>query len=136
MDEFVDEILKLANVAFELDEVPVGAVVVSGNKIVGKGYNTRENSNDVLGHAEIMAIKNASENKKTWKLNDCDLYVTLKPCSMCESVIRQSRIRNVYYLTEKLDFKKEYNKTNVRKIENVTDYELLLKKFFEIKRNK
>jgi len=83
-----------------------------------------------------MAIKNASENKKTWKLNDCDLYVTLKPCSMCESVIRQSRIRNVYYLTEKLDFKKEYNKTNVRKIENVTDYELLLKKFFEIKRNK
>lgn len=105
------EIMKLCYIAAKKNEVPVGAIIVHNNKIIAKGYNQREKAHNILGHAEIIAIKKASKRLKTWKLSDCDLYVSLKPCKMCEEIIKQSRLQNVYFLAEKPNFKKEYSET-------------------------
>ena len=130
-------LLNLADKAAKKNEVPVSALLVYNNKIIAKAYNKRHQKNDVLNHAEIMVIKKASHKLKDWRLNNCDLYVTLKPCPMCEIIIKQSRIKNVYYLSDKLDFKKEYNKTNISKA-NIRMYEEkynnLLNSFFKAKR--
>ena len=99
-NKIVKELDKLSTKAFLLDEIPVGAVVVKDNKIVGKGYNNRQSKRLVTGHAEIMAINNAAKKLGDWRLDDCVLYVTLKPCKMCEEVIKNSRIKKVYYLVE------------------------------------
>ena len=99
-NKILKELDKLSTKAFLLDEIPVGAVVVKDNKIVGKGYNNRQSKRLVTGHAEIMAINNASKKLGDWRLDDCDLYVTLKPCKMCEEVIKNSRIKKIYYLLE------------------------------------
>lgn len=136
MDEFMNKAIKLAEKAYEKQEIPVGAVIVCNGKIISKAFNKREKKHDILAHAEILAIKKASKKLKTWKLDQCDLYVTLKPCSMCESVIFQSRIRNVYYLIDKNVQKKEYYKTNFEKYEMPNDYATLLSKFFSNKRVK
>lgn len=124
---YMIEAINESKKAFYKKEVPVGAIVVFNNKIIAKSHNSRILNNDVTCHAEINAIRLASSIIGDWRLNDCDLYVTLKPCSMCMEVIKQSRIRNVYYLLDKLDNKKEYNKTIVRVFEN----EDLLKKYKE-----
>ena len=89
--------LKEAAKAYQLGEVPVGAVIVYNNKIIARGHNTRELSQSVLGHAEINAIKKASKKIGSWRLEDCDIYVTLEPCSMCSGAIIQSRIKNLYF---------------------------------------
>lgn len=125
-----------AKKAFKKDEVPVGAVIVKNNDIIAKNHNTREKNNDILGHAEINAIKKASKKLHTWKLDDCELYVTLKPCSMCEQIIKQSRLKKVYYLLDKLDFKKEYDKTIWQKVDFASNYPEILNQFFQNKRNK
>ena len=125
-----------AKKAFKKDEVPVGAVIVKNNDIIAKNHNTREKNNDILGHAEINAIKKASKKLHTWKLDDCELYVTLKPCSVCEQIIKQSRLKKVYYLLDKLDFKKEYDKTIWQKVDFASNYPEILNQFFQNKRNK
>ena len=89
--------LKEAVKAYQLGEVPVGAVIVYNNKIIARGHNTRELSQSVLGHAEINAIKKASKKIGSWRLEDCDIYVTLEPCSMCSGAIIQSRIKSLYF---------------------------------------
>ena len=86
-----------AKKAYLIDEVPVGAVIVYNNKIIARGHNTREKEQSVLGHAEINAIRKASKKIGSWRLEDCDIYVTLEPCSMCSGAIIQSRIKNLYY---------------------------------------
>ena len=91
-----------------LGEVPVGCVIVKDNVIVGNGYNFRESSNDLFGHAEIMAIKDACNNLGCWKLDGCELYVTLEPCDMCKSIIEEARISRVYYCVKK-DRNKKFN---------------------------
>lgn len=129
-----DEALKMAEKAYKLGEIPVGAILVKENKIISKGFNSREKRYDILGHAEINAIKKATKRLKTWKLNGCDLYVTLKPCSMCESIIKQARIDNVYYLVEKKVEKVEYYKTNFKKVNEEKlslEYKELLSSFFK-----
>ena len=83
--------------AFDKNEVPVGAVIVYENKIIGKGYNLVETLNNATAHAEIIAIKSASEYIKDWRLENCDLYVTLEPCVMCTGAIINSRIKKVIY---------------------------------------
>ena len=131
--------MKLAKRASTKNEVPVSAIIVKNDKIISKAFNKREQSHNVLAHAEVIAIKKASKKLKTWRLFDCDLYVTLKPCSICENIIKQSRIRNVYYLIDKPDTKKEYNKTKFNKMNICTYeqmYELILKNFFQKKRDK
>ena len=91
------EALALAKKAFELGEVPVGAVAVWDGKIVGRGMNLRETDKNALCHAEIMAINEACKNLGGWRLWKCDLYVTLEPCPMCAGAIINSRIRRVIY---------------------------------------
>ena len=89
--------LEQARLAVAEGEVPVGAVVVHEGKIVGSGANSRETEQDPLGHAEIAAIRSASRTLNSWRLNECDLYVTLEPCPMCLSACQQARIRKVIY---------------------------------------
>ena len=91
------EALKEARKAALIGEVPVGAIIVFDNKIIARGHNTREIKQSVLGHAEINAIKKASKKIGSWRLEDCDIYVTLEPCSMCSGAIIQSRIKNLYF---------------------------------------
>lgn len=138
-EKYLKTLMKLAKRASSKNEVPVSAIIVKNDKIISKAFNKREQSHNVLAHAEVIAIKKASKKLKTWRLFDCDLYVTLKPCSICENIIKQSRIRNVYYLIDKPDTKKEYNKTKFSKMNICTyeqTYELILKNFFQKKRDK
>ncbi len=86
-----------AKKAYLIAEVPVGAVIVYNNKIIARGHNTRETNQSVLGHAEINAIKKASKKIGSWRLEECDIYVTLEPCPMCSGAIIQSRIKNLYF---------------------------------------
>lgn len=89
---WMNEALRLAERAYREDEVPVGAVVVSENKIIGRGYNQIERLNDPTAHAEILAITAAAGTLENWRLNGCILYVTKEPCSMCAGAIINSRI--------------------------------------------
>ncbi|HHY24660.1 MAG TPA: nucleoside deaminase [Clostridiaceae bacterium] len=82
--------------AYEKDEVPIGAVIVKDSKIIARAHNEREQKNDATLHAEISAIKKACKKIGTWRLNDCDMYVTLEPCAMCAGALIQARIRTVY----------------------------------------
>ena len=94
---FMQEALKLAKTAFEEDEVPVGAVVAYGNKIIGKGYNQVEKLNDPTAHAEILAITAACNLLGSKYLDKCTLYVTLEPCMMCTGAIREAQIQKVIF---------------------------------------
>lgn len=96
-ERFMREALTLAAEAASEGEVPVGAVVVRGDEIVGRGYNRREGAKNALAHAELMAIDDACRRLGGWRLWQCDLYVTLEPCPMCAGAIINSRIQNVYY---------------------------------------
>ena len=91
--------IELERQAYEINEVPVGAIVVkkSTGKIIGKGYNRREIDKNPLAHAEIAAIKQAAETLGGWRLLDCDIYVTLEPCPMCCGAIINSRIERVIF---------------------------------------
>ena len=89
--------LKEAQKALLEDETPIGCVIVKDDKVIARGHNKRETKNLVTSHAEIEAITKANKKLKSWRLVDCDLYVTVEPCIMCAGAIIQSRIRNVYY---------------------------------------
>ncbi len=99
-EKFMKEALIEAEKSFALDEVPVGAVIVRNEKILARAHNLKNKSNSSLAHAEILAINKASKKIQNWRLNDCDIYVTLEPCPMCASAIKQSRIKNIYYGVE------------------------------------
>ena len=94
---FMREALSLAKQAAQNDEVPVGAVVVKDGKIIGRGRNQREDQQSAISHAEIEAITEANKTLGSWRLEDCDLYVTLEPCPMCAGAIFQARMKRVYY---------------------------------------
>ena len=91
------EALKEARKAELIDEVPIGCVIVKDDKIIARGHNQRETNQSPIGHAEIIAINKASKKLKSWRLERCDIYVTLEPCIMCSGAIIQSRISKVYY---------------------------------------
>ena len=93
---FMKEALKEAKKAYDKLEVPVGCVIVKDNKIIARGHNLKETKFDTTKHAEIIAIQKASKKLKSWRLLDCDMYVTLEPCSMCAGAIINSRIKNLY----------------------------------------
>ncbi len=113
------------------NEIPVGAIIVRNNKVISKSHNNRQKKYNVLGHAEINAILKAEKKIKDWRLDDCDLYVTLEPCDMCISIIKESRIKNVYYLA------KNTNKSSIGdgqlydNIDLKEKYEQLLKNYFK-----
>ena len=94
--DFMNEALKLAKKAYNKQEVPIGAVIVKNNKIISKGFNNREKTQQAINHAEIIAIKKASKKLHSWRLDDCEMYVTLEPCSMCAGAILNARIKTVH----------------------------------------
>ena len=133
MNKYIEVLIKLSDKAESIGDIPVGAIVVKDNKIIGKGYNNRIKNKKVISHAEVNAIIDASKKLNDWRLNDCDLYVTLEPCDMCYEIIKQSRIKNVYYLLENKE-KHKYSKTNVHILkyneETVNLYRKKLSNFF------
>lgn len=138
-NEFVDKIIELAKCAYDNDDFPVGAIVVQNNKIIGVGFNTRNRFKSVVGHAEIDAIEMACKHIGDWRLDNCELYVTLKPCIMCTGAIVESRIKKVYYLCDRTNVL--FNCDDYVNIEKITGYNTdyyleLLHLFFENKRNK
>lgn len=96
MIDFMKEALIEAERALLLKEVPVGAVIVKDNKIIARAHNLKETLMDPTGHAEVLAIREASMKTGNWRLTGCDMYVTLEPCAMCASTIAQGRISNLY----------------------------------------
>lgn len=91
--------LQEAEKAYEQDEVPIGAVIVHNNRIIGRGFNQSEKLNDPTAHAEMIAITAAANNLKSRVLEECDLYITVEPCVMCAGAILLSRIRSIYFGT-------------------------------------
>ena len=95
-EKFMKEALKEAKKAYDKLEVPVGAVIVKDGEIIARAHNLKETRFDTTNHAEIIAIQKASKKLKSWRLLDCEMYVTLEPCSMCAGAIINSRIKKVY----------------------------------------
>lgn len=134
MDNFIDKLIMLARKSLDTGDVPIGAIVVKDGNIIAEAYNTREKNQNVLGHAEINAILSASEYLNNWNLSGCKLFVTLKPCSMCKEIIKQSRIDEVYYLLDKPSFKKDFDGTTFQKFISSSredEYKKILNDFFK-----
>ena len=145
-ERFMKEALKEAKKAYDKLEVPVGAVIVKNGKIIARGYNQKETKKDTIKHAEIIAIEKASKKLDSWRLNDCEMYVTLEPCPMCAGAIINSRIKKIYIgtLDEKtgavgsvLDLFSDYtfnHKVEVEKGIMQKDCEKILKDLFKVLR--
>lgn len=127
--------------AYEKDEVPIGAVVVCENEVIGLGHNLRESTNIITNHAEIIAIQMAAKHLNSWKLNNCSLYTTLEPCAMCLGAIKQSRINKIYIASSGNQKKNYMLNSDQKMIENFhfgiykEESQKLLKLFFNKKRN-
>lgn len=95
-EKFMQEAIKEAKKAYKKLEVPVGAVIVKDGEIIARAHNLKETKFDTTKHAEILAIQKASKKLKAWRLIDCEMYITLEPCSMCAGAIINSRIKKIY----------------------------------------
>lgn len=95
MNNLMKKAINLANQSGA--DVPVGAIITKNGEIISSAFNEKEKNKDVTAHAEILAIKRAAEKLSNWRLDDCELYVTLEPCPMCAWAILQSRIKTVYF---------------------------------------
>ena len=142
---FMQQALKCAQVAQEKDEVPIGAVIVKDNKIIARGYNKSITLKDSTAHAEIVAIRKACRKLNNYRLNDCSIYVTIEPCSMCMGALILARIKNLYFGA--IDIKSgacgsilDISKTKTNHKINVfsglleQDCATIIKKFFKSKR--
>ena len=96
-EKFMLLALKEAEISANFDEVPVGAIIVKDGKVIAKGHNLRESKNDPTAHAEIIAIRKACKKLKSWRLEDCTIYVTIEPCSMCAGTLLWTRIKRIVY---------------------------------------
>lgn len=145
---YMEEALKEAHKAYDKNEIPIGAVVVKDGEIIARAHNLTETLKDATAHAEILAIKIASEKLGGWRLIGCDLYVTMEPCMMCSGAIVNSRIKNVFvgtkhikneYIQKESIFKLDYYYFNNVKVEfGIYEEECsnILKKFFKNLRKK
>lgn len=143
MDLAFDEAMK----AYDIGEVPIGAVIVHNNEVIAKSFNTKEVDNCCISHAEIKVIKQASKTLHNWRLEECDIYVTLDPCPMCASAIKQARINNVFSACSNSDPNNEIIINSIFKSDNVNPTvnffsnidpqrsKDLLSKFFKKQRN-
>ncbi len=95
-EDFMNRAFDEAKNGFNNDEVPIGVVIVKDNKIISSAHNNKNSDNLVTSHAEIIAIEEAERILNNWRLDGCDMYITLEPCPMCASAIKQARIDNVY----------------------------------------
>jgi len=96
-ENWMAEAIRLAEIACENDEIPIGAIVIKDSKIIGRGYNQREKLKDPTAHAEIIAISAAANTIGDWRLNDCTIYVTKEPCAMCAGAIVNARISSIVF---------------------------------------
>lgn len=116
--EYMNLAYKEAQKALKNNEVPVGAVIVKNDEVIAKAYNKKEKRNCALEHAEMIAIRKASKKLNNWRLEDCDIYITLAPCPMCASALKQARIKNIYCGLSNLD---ENTQKIVENILNTSD---------------
>ncbi len=138
-EKYINELINLSKKSLKKSEVPIAALIIDENgKIISKAYNTRNIKQQTINHAEILAITKANKKLKSWRLNNCTLYVTIEPCDMCKSVIKESRIQNVYYLLPRLPEKNQYNKTIFNKLKDMSEkegkYQEIINKFWKNKR--
>lgn len=147
-DKFMNLAIEEAQKAFFIDEVPVGCVIVRDGRVVSKAYNKKEKLCCACKHAEVLAVEKASKKLNNWRLEGCDVYVTLEPCPMCASLLKQARVNHIYcglsnsdttnYEIVKQILNKDKNNScvlisNDLAVEKVSE---LMKKFFAKKRNK
>jgi len=120
-EKYMDLAIKEAYKAYNKEDVPVGAVIISRDHVISKAHNTKNITNNATNHAEILAISKACKKLGTWRLNDCTMYVTLEPCPMCYGAIIESRIKKVVYIADS-DYDKlhVYNSKNL-KMEKITN---------------
>lgn len=142
-NKFMKEALKEAQKAYDKLEVPVGCVIVKDGIIIARAHNQKETKLDTTKHAEILAIQKASKKLESWRLLDCEMYVTLEPCPMCAGAIINSRIKKVYIGTKdektgacgsKLNLLEDYTFNHKVEIETgimKNECEEILKKFFK-----
>ena len=146
-EKFMKEALKEAKKAYEKEEIPVGAVIVKNGKIIARGHNLKESRHSSTSHAEILAIEKANKKLGAWRLEDCEMFITLEPCMMCMGAIINSRIKKIYIGT--LDLKtgacksvidiSNYKFNHVVEIEtgiSEKECEYILKDFFKMLRKK
>ena len=142
-EKFMQEAIKEAKKAYKKLEVPVGAVIVKNGEIIAKAHNLKETKYDTTKHAEILAIQKASKKLKSWRLLDCEMYITLEPCTMCAGAIINSRIKKIYIgamdektgaAGSKLNLFENYtfnHKVEVEKNVLKDECETIIKKFFK-----
>ena len=149
-EEFMKIALKEAKKAFLKEEIPVGAIIVKDGKVISKAHNSKETTSNACGHAEILAIQKACKKLDSWRLLDCEMYVTLEPCPMCAGALINSRIAKVYIGTDdektgacgtKLNLLEDYkfnHNVQVQKYILKEECSNILKEFFKMlrKRNK
>ena len=147
-EKFMKVALAEAKKAFDKEEIPVGTVIVKDGKIIAKAHNSKETSKNATGHAEILAIQKACKKLDSWRLLDCEMYVTLEPCSMCAGALINSRISKVYIGTDdektgacgsKLNLLEDYKFNHIVQVEKYIlkeECSQLLKNFFKYLRHR
>lgn len=145
---YMREALKEAKKAFDKEEVPVGAVIVKDGKIIARAHNLKEYNKKATSHAEILAIEKASKKLDAWRLENCEMYITLEPCSMCAGALIQSRIKKIYIGTDDpktgacgsaLNLLEDYkfnHKIEIEKYILKEECEQILKEFFKMLRER
>ena len=142
-EKFMKEALKEARKAYQKEEIPVGAIIVKDDKIIARAHNTKETKGMSINHAEILAIQKACKKLGQWRLINCEMYVTLEPCSMCAGALINSRIEKLYIGTNdektgacgsKLNLLEDYkfnHKVEINKYILKEECEKILKDFFK-----
>ena len=133
-DKFMQIAIEQAYKAYKANDIPIGAVIVKDNKIISKAHNQKNKRKVSVYHSEILAIMQASKKLKKWQLDDCTMYVTLKPCKMCMAALAEARIKKVVYLLDSKYNKLEesnFNKIDVIKYENEFEYKKMFFDFFD-----
>ena len=128
-NKFMKLALKEEKKAYNKNEIPVGAIIVFGDKVISKGHNLKENKKNVLKHAELIAIEKASKKIGDWRLNECILYTTLFPCPMCASAIQQARIKKIIYLNDNANKFTKKISSNILKNKNM-NHQVEIERFY------
>ncbi len=134
MEKYIQLLYKLARKAARNGDVPVSAIILKNDRIIATGYNNRQKKSFVLGHAEVNAIIKAERKLGDFRLNDCILLTTLKPCKMCQSIIEAARIKEIYYILDQKGVE-SYQKANFKQLNHkdnvfIDKYQLLFDDFF------
>ena len=134
MEKYIQLLYKLDRKAARNGDVPVSAIILKNDRIIATGYNNRQKKSVVLGHAEVNAIIKAERKLGDFRLNDCILLTTLKPCKMCQSIIEAARIKEIYYILDQKGVE-SYQKANFKQLNHkdnvfIDKYQLLFDDFF------